>query len=154
VLFRSVNAAKAKIEELSSGKEAIMQRMRPLLVNFDNLSKDEGKFTAEFLAEGFKHRFLSFPKETVSYKALYEESFRRLSGEMQDEVNKLKASLTSVTAQEQFKREQVEKSDKWSEVEGHLKKINDIKAKMIELFKKIKGKFAKSFNDNFVILEK
>jgi len=142
---------KKQVEEYATKKEGVMSRIRPLLSKFENLSKEENKFQTEFEASGFKHKFLSYPRETLPYKDLFEESFKRLTAKMQDEMNGLKGTLKRITAMEKFERIEKSSSDK---IADYLKNIIRLKEEAIKHMKTmdatIHGRLEKSL---FVIVE-
>lgn len=133
-----VRKLKNQLEDLASKKEEVMSRLRPILGKFDNLSEEENKFKTDFMAEGFKHKFTSYPRETLPYKDLFEESFKRLNEKMQQEVSGLKETLKKITVQERFER--LEKADSWSKIENHMKNILRIKEEMVRNMKKFDAK--------------
>jgi hypothetical protein len=160
---REIREIKNKLETQMKEKEEFMSSIRPLLSKFENLSEEENKFKTEFMAEGFKHKFNSFPRETMPYKELFEESFKRLTAKMQAEVDAMKGTLRKITAQEKFTREErVEKSDSLSGMADHFKNILRIKEEMLRLMKKVDTNVnwqgaRKSVEDEFpkvVMLEK
>lgn len=135
---REIREIKSKLETQMKEKEDVMSQIRPWLTKFENLSEEENKFKTEFMAEGFKHKFNSFPRETMPYKELFEESFKRLTSKMQAEVDAMKGTLRKITAQEKFTREErVEKSDSISSMADHFKNIVRIKEDMLRLMKKV-----------------
>ena len=61
-ISNTIKEAKQKIEALATEQEEVMSHLRPLFKKFDNVAKEENKFIAEFTAEGFKHKFQSYPR--------------------------------------------------------------------------------------------
>jgi len=132
----TMSELKAQMETLASKNEETMGKIRPLLTKFENVSKEENKFITEFMSDGFKHKFQSYPRETLPYKDLFEESFKRLTSEYQNEISKLKEILKKVTAMESFKRE-IQKSDSMSKIADYMKNIIRIKEDMVRNMKKM-----------------
>jgi len=132
----TMSELKAQMETLASKNEETMGKIRPLLTKFENVSKEENKFITEFMSDGFKHKFQSYPRETLPYKDLFEESFKRLTSEYQNEISKLKETLKKVTAMESFKRE-IQKSDSMSKIADYMKNIIRIKEDMVRNMKKM-----------------
>jgi hypothetical protein len=149
----TMSKLKEQMESLTSKNEETMGRIRPLLTKFDNVSKEENKFIAEFMSDGFKHKFQSYPRETLPYKDLFEESFKRLTSEYQNEISKLKETLKKVTAMESFKRE-IQKSDPVSKIAEHMKNLIRIKEDMVRNMRKMDATINRVQKALFVFIEK
>jgi len=154
-----IDRVKNEVKELAKGQEEVMSRIRPYLTKFENLAKEEGKFTTEFMGKGYKYRFLSYPRETTPYKELYEESFKRLASKMQAEMVALKEQLKKVTVQEKFER--VEKAildetkKAWDKIVEHMRNIVRLKEEMVKNMKKMDASIKKSLElPKVIVLEK
>ena len=149
----TMSKLKVQMETLASKNEETMGKIRPLLTKFDNVSKEENKFITEFMSDGFKHKFQSYSRETLPYKDLFEESFKRLTSEYQNEINKLKETLKKVTAMESFKRE-LQKSDSMSKIADYMKNIIRIKEDMVRNMKKMDAIINRVQKALFVFIDK
>jgi len=103
-----------RINDLKVSSEETMKQIRPLLTKFDNLDKAEDKYRVEFKEGDWDYKFLSFTRETKSYKDLYTKAFNMLNDLQRQEMAKAEEALKTITAQEKFEREKTEKAMRYA----------------------------------------
>jgi hypothetical protein len=122
-----------RINNLKVSNEEVMKQIRPILTKFDNIDKAEDKYRVEFKEGDWDYKFLSFTRETVSYKELYGKAFQMVNDLQREELQKAEAALKTITAQEKFDRtetggkEKAPKEEKNLKMEGEAPKKEDVK---------------------------